>query len=118
MEFCHKCIGRTGGKLTTLEPPPKYLTSRARTVNVDWVLGPALHGKQIAWPAPMEREANAEMREFAKSWFTTVQELVDSGKIKTHPLKVMEGGLPAVLDGLQMLKDKKISGQKLVYNVI
>lgn len=66
----------------------------------------------------MEREANAEMREFAKSWFTTVQELVDSGKIKTHPLKVMEGGLPAVLDGLQMLKDKKISGQKLVYNVI
>ncbi|QLI69613.1 Trans-enoyl reductase FSL5 [Metarhizium brunneum] len=118
MEFCYKCIGRTGGKLATLEPPPKYLNARERTVTVNWVLGPALHGKPIGWPPPMERDANPELREFAKRWFTTVQELLDQGKLKTHPLKVMDGGLSAVTDGLQMLKKKLISGQKLVYPVV
>lgn len=117
MEFCYQCIGRSGGKLTTLEPPPKYLDSRARSVKVDWVLGPALHGKAIGWPAPMERPANPELREFAKKWFTTVQELLDQGRLKTHPIKTMEGGLEGVIEGLDMLVKKQVSGQKLVYRI-
>jgi len=115
MEFCYQCIGRSGGKLTTLEPPPGYLNSRATTVKVDWVLGPALHGKPIGWPAPMEREADPELREFAKRWFTTVQELLDQNRLKAHPIKIMEGGLEGVMGGLDILTKKQISGQKLIY---
>jgi NADPH:quinone reductase-like Zn-dependent oxidoreductase len=115
MEFCYSCIGRAGGKLTTLEPPPKYLNKRARSVKVDWVLGPALHGKAIGWPAPMERDADPEMREFAMKWTTTVQQLFDEGKVRTHPIREMEGGLEGVMQGLDMLKKKEVSGQKLVY---
>jgi hypothetical protein len=115
MEFCYQCVGRSGGKLTTLEPPPKYLNTRPNSVKVNWVLGPALHGKAIGWPSPMKREPNPELREFAKTWFTTVQQLLDEDKLKPHPLRLMEGGLPAVLEGFDLLKKKKVSGQKLIY---
>jgi hypothetical protein len=117
MEFCYQCVGRSGGKLTTLEPPPKYLTGRAKTVDVDWVLGPVLHGKAIGWPAPMARDPAPELRYFAKTWFTTVQQLLDAGKLKSHPIRLMDGGLPAVLDGLKLLRDKQVSGQKLIYRI-
>jgi NADPH:quinone reductase-like Zn-dependent oxidoreductase len=117
MEFCYSCVGRGGGKLTTLEPPPSYLNKRARSVKVDWVLGPALHGKAIGWPAPMEREADPQLREFAKKWTTTVQELFDGEKVRTHPIREMEGGLEGVLQGLDILKRKEVSGEKLVYKL-
>lgn len=117
MEFCYDCLGRSGGKLTTLEPPPAYLNHRAKTVSVDWVLGPALHGKPIGWPAPLGRPADPEMREYAKSWFVTVQNLLDQGKLKHHPMRLMDGGLGGVIDGLDMLKKKQVSGQKLVYSL-
>lgn len=117
MEFCYQCIGRSGGRMTTLEPPPSYIHTRPKSVFLDWVLGPALHGKAIGWPAPMGREANPALREFAKTWFTTVQQLLDEGNLRSHPLKVMEGGLSAVFEGTEMLKKHAVSGQKLIYRM-
>lgn len=55
MEFCYKCIGRLGGRFTALEPPPRHIQTRPRTVTVDWVLGPTLSGKSIGWPAPSKQ---------------------------------------------------------------
>lgn len=55
------------------------------------------------------------MREIAKVWFTTVQELLDTGKLKPHPQRIVEGGLSAVVNGLELIRKKKVSGQKLVY---
>lgn len=118
MAFCYRCLGRTGGKLTTLEPPPKSLkSSRPKTTQVDWVLGPTLLGKTVGWPEPMTREADPAMREFAKLWYTTAQQLLDQGKLRSHPLRVMDGGLLAALDGLELLKNKQVSGQKLICHV-
>jgi NADPH-dependent curcumin reductase CurA len=42
--------------------------------------------------------------------------LINSGKIKTHPTEV-RNGLENVPQGLQDLKDGKVSGVKLVYKV-
>ncbi len=39
------------------------------------------------------------------------------GKVKVHPPTVMDGGLDKVLDGLELLRNDKVSGQKLVYKV-
>lgn len=118
MEFCYRCIGRAGGRLTTLEPPPRHLHTRPRSVHLDWVLAPVLVGKPIGWPAPMGRPADPEMREFAKTWFATAQELLDAGKLRAHPQQVMDGGLPGILEGLELIKKHKISGQKLVYPLL
>ncbi|KAK5132881.1 Trans-enoyl reductase fsl5 [Meristemomyces frigidus] len=118
MELCYACIGRSGCRMTTLEPPPSFLHTRAKTVFLDWVLGPALHGKPIDWPEPMKRDAAPELREFANKWFITVQQLLDDGKLRPHPLKQMTGGLPAVFEGTELLRKKAVSGQKLVYSLL
>ncbi|TLD19583.1 hypothetical protein PspLS_09588 [Pyricularia sp. CBS 133598] len=114
MTFCYTCLGRTGGKYTRLEPFPDILHTRKQTVTPDWVLGPTMHGKPINWPPPFERDADAEVREFAKEWFATAQRLLYNGKIRPHPVKVLEQGFGSIRDGLQMLEKKAISGKKLV----
>lgn len=116
MQFCYKCIGRAGGKYTSLEPFPQALHNRP-TVQPDWVLGPTLLGKPIGWPAPFARGENPEIRVFTLWWFGMVQNLLDQGKLRTHPLRVMRGGFEDVLQGLQMLREKKISGEKLICTI-
>jgi hypothetical protein len=50
-------------------------------------------GKPIGWPPPLQRDADSSLREFAKAWFATVQHLLDQGKLKPHPLRLMSGGV-------------------------
>jgi hypothetical protein len=114
MEFCYKCLGRTGGKYTALEPYAKALHTRPRTVVPDWVLGPAVLGEAVGWPAPFWRDEDQALRGFGVDWFGTVQALLDEGRIRPHPVRVVEGGLEGVTDGLEMLRKKQVSGCKLV----
>jgi NADPH:quinone reductase-like Zn-dependent oxidoreductase len=116
MEFCYRCIGRAGGKYTALEPYPTWLDNR-KTVKADWVFGPMMLGKKIGWPAPFEREADDEVRDFSIKWFETARQLLQEGKIKAHPLRSMPGGFQGVIDGMDSLRKKEISGVKLVYRV-
>ena len=60
--------------------------------------------------------ANNEDYEFASKFWKITGGLLNEGKIKAHPAKVMDG-LAGIPDGLQDLKDGKISGEKLVYRV-
>lgn len=114
MEFCYQCLGRTGGKYTALEPYAEFLHTRPRTVTPDWVLGPAVLGQAMGWPEPFTRCEDEKLREFGVEWFDTVQKLLDDGKIRPHPVKVLHGGFAGVADGLELLRQKQVSGQKLV----
>ncbi|KAK2601339.1 hypothetical protein N8I77_010794 [Diaporthe amygdali] len=117
MEFCYACLGRTGGKMTALEPPPSYVHKRPATVNLSWVLGPTLPGKPIGWPPPMQRAGDPSLREFAKTWYSTVQKLLDTRLLRTHPVKITEGNLEALLYGIASFKKQSPSGQKFVYRL-
>ena len=55
--------------------------------------------------------------EFAKKFFEITEKLLAEGKLKTHPEKVGPKGLEGVLQGLQDLKNDKVTGQKLVYRI-
>lgn len=55
--------------------------------------------------------------EFAKEFFGITEKLLAEGKLKTHPEKVGSDGLQGVLQGLEDLKNDKVTGQKLVYRV-
>jgi NADPH:quinone reductase-like Zn-dependent oxidoreductase len=54
--------------------------------------------------------------EFGVQFWKQAEEWFNSGKIKTHPIKV-QNGLAGIPQGLQDLKDGKVSGVKLVYKV-
>ena len=46
-----------------------------------------------------------------------IPKLVLDGALKPLPVKVWDGGLAAVPDGLQYLREGKVSAEKIVYRV-
>ena len=44
--------------------------------------------------------------------------LVSAGLVKANPVKLWEGGLEAVNDGLQFMREGKNSGEKIVYKLV
>ena len=55
--------------------------------------------------------------EFGKKWWHVAQKLLFAGKIKSHRVEVRSGGLDGILSGLDDLKNGKVSGKKLVYQI-
>lgn len=118
IKFCYSVIGRAGGRYTALEPYPEQQTQvRSRRVKPDWILGAALLGREIGWKEPYHIKADAELREFGRDWIMCAQGMLDRGEIRPHPVRVSSGGLNGVLDGIELLRQGSISGEKLVYNI-
>lgn len=66
---------------------------------------------------PKEYPPNSEDFEFAKKFWDLSAMLLANGQIKVHALEKGKDGLKGVFDGMQKLKDGKVSGKKLVYGV-
>ncbi|EKG14044.1 Alcohol dehydrogenase superfamily zinc-containing [Macrophomina phaseolina MS6] len=54
---------------------------------------------------------------FAERFWKAAAELLAQGRVKVHPPEVREGGLEAVLEGVDDLRKDGVSGVKLVYRV-
>ncbi len=54
---------------------------------------------------------------FAREWYSIAEKLWMEGKWQTHPQRVGSGGLLGAIDGMQELREGKVSGEKLVYRV-
>lgn len=117
MQICYAMLGRSGGRYTALDPYPEAVAATRKIVKADWVLGPVMLGGEIGWPAPHGRPADMDMYAFGVKWSKTVQELLHRGLIREHPLLVQSGGLGGVLNGMEAIRAKKISGKKLVYRL-
>ncbi|KAF1912171.1 hypothetical protein BDU57DRAFT_506153 [Ampelomyces quisqualis] len=109
-EICAAAISSTGGHLSMLLLPPKDLSRK--DVNARWTLGYTALGEKYNDKFP----ENQEDYDFGSKFWKLSEELVNSGKIKTHPTEVRKG-LEGVTQGLQDLKNRKVSGVKLVYTV-
>ncbi|KAI1800656.1 putative zinc-binding dehydrogenase family oxidoreductase [Daldinia bambusicola] len=113
--LCCGALGRAGGRYACLEMYPDYLLEN-KLIKVGFTMGPALLGHRLELDHGYEREANPAMRAFGVRWYKSLQKLLDQGKLRPHPIRVL-GDLPwyeAVLKGIEMVKSKSISGQKLV----
>ncbi|KAF2837928.1 oxidoreductase [Patellaria atrata CBS 101060] len=111
-EFCASVMSPEGGKYASLLPMRisaenvESTTTMAYTVfGEDWKMG------SMFFPAKKENF------EFGKTWFALVEDLISKGRIGPHRIGVGEKGLEGVLDGLQLLRDSKVSGKKLVYRI-
>jgi hypothetical protein len=62
-------------------------------------------------------DAEPQDFELTKRMMVLGEKLVGEGKIKAHPARVEEGGLEGILNGMQLLKEHKVSGAKLVYRI-
>jgi hypothetical protein len=62
-------------------------------------------------------EAQPDHYVFAAGFFAVAERLWHEGRWRPHPQRVERGGLSGVPDGLQQMKEGKVSGEKLVYLV-
>jgi NADPH:quinone reductase-like Zn-dependent oxidoreductase len=60
--------------------------------------------------------ADSEEHEAAKNFWAEAQKLFEQGKLKTHPTDV-RNGIDGIPQGLDDLKEGKVSGKKLVYTI-
>lgn len=91
------------------------LSSGRPSFSAETVIYTAL-GRAFAWPwadYPVSDEDRAHMVQFLKK----VPVLLKDGSIKPVPVKLWEGGLGAIPDGLQYMREGKVSAEKIVYRV-
>ncbi|PYH94066.1 putative alcohol dehydrogenase [Aspergillus ellipticus CBS 707.79] len=60
---------------------------------------------------------NEKHRVFQERWLPVAWGLVERRVVKSHPVRVGEGGLEGVEEGMRVMKEGGVSGEKLVYLV-
>jgi hypothetical protein len=110
--FCDNALSTKGGEYSALSS----VKIARENVNNRFTLayttfGEAFKFGNIPFPAKPEDRAHTE------KFIPIAENLLKQGKIKVHPPKVGPNGLVGVMDGLKPLKEDKVSGEKLVYNV-
>lgn len=111
-KYCEAAISTEGGEYSAL----LNVKVERENVNSRFTLGYTAVGEafkfgDIPFPAKPEDKAHAE------KFVAIAESLLAQGKVKVHRPRVGKDGLKGVLEGLQLLKEDKVSGEKLVYNV-
>lgn len=111
-KFCEAAISTEGGEYSSL----LNVKVDRENVNSRFTLGYTAAGEafkfgDIPFPAKPEDKAYAEM------FVSIAESLLAQEKVKVHRPRVGKDGLKGVLEGLQLLKEDKVSGEKLVYNI-
>ncbi|KAH8803572.1 hypothetical protein F5884DRAFT_683803 [Xylogone sp. PMI_703] len=111
--FCYKAMGDSGGKYSTLlfpvECPRKDITVMMVVAYTSY--GSAFTKFKIDFPLKMEDYL------FGSKFFEICEVLLAEGKLKPHPIEHRPNGLEGISDGLEDMKNGKVSGKKLVYTV-
>ncbi|GJD05062.1 alcohol dehydrogenase GroES-like domain-containing protein [Colletotrichum higginsianum] len=111
--LCFAAIGRAGGKYVSLDPWQEHAATR-KVVKCDFTVGPRVFGEGCTWPAPYGSGPDQDLKEFGVRLWDVARKLVAEGKLKNHPLRVLDGGFEAVMAGMELIRDKKLSGEKIV----
>lgn len=110
-KFCTDIIGANGGKVVTLLP--QWL-SKSPGVEVKSILAYTLAGREFQIFAPLgpKYKAVPEDRAALVRFYSILPGLLES--FKPLPVQVLDGGFDALGKGLDLLRQGKISGKKLV----
>ncbi|OJT07052.1 Protein TOXD [Trametes pubescens] len=110
-ELSQRIFGSEGGKLLTLMWANK--TRVREDVELIFTLVHTGLGLTIDMPGahfPASPEDTAQMVAFA----ATIPRLVEQGRLKPNPIRRLAGGLAAISEGLNLLEEGKVSGEKIV----
>ncbi|CAH0039003.1 unnamed protein product [Clonostachys rhizophaga] len=114
VETCFSAMARVGGRYVSLEVVPEELLARRRAVRACFVSAYGIAGDAMDLPGAYGMEADPSKREMGKWAFDMFERLVNTRKIRTHPVERLEGGLAAIIPGLAKLQSGSVSGKKLV----
>ncbi|TLS21205.1 uncharacterized protein PpBr36_10640 [Pyricularia pennisetigena] len=113
LSISQTAIGRAGGRYVAFE---KYDTSLCvrKTVNHTLVMAAAVDGLGVDMPEPYGREPDPKLRQWTMSFYQRLDELVSQGKLQPCPVQMLQGGWEGIIKGLDLLRQRAVSGRKLV----
>lgn len=116
MQLCYDSMGRLGGKYCCLEMYHEELRTR-KVVKPELVMGMAILGREVKLDDGYGVKASPERRRLGIEWFKAMQKVMDEGRLKWHPVRLLPGRWETILDGLMKLKNREVSGEKLVVKI-
>ncbi|KAI0308781.1 hypothetical protein OF83DRAFT_1073031, partial [Amylostereum chailletii] len=119
-------IGAQSGRVITLLPPSDASKTRRADVSVEFTLGYTLLGYAITFAGTLSYPAMPEDNIAAGAWMANeLPALLDgwdttkggSPKLKAPKLRVLEGGLDRIHEGLEIMQKGDYKAEKLVYKL-
>lgn len=117
--ICVESMGSASGVYSTLLPVPDGKVHAINDkVKNNHTLAYTVVGESFKI-GPNDVPAKPEDFEFAKMFWELAENILKEGKVKVHRVSVNEGGkgLEGVLKGLDLMRQGKASGRKLVYTI-
>jgi len=118
--ICYSALARTGGRYACLEECPEAWRTR-RAVKCKEVMGFQVLGIDMDLPigsnSVYSRKADMNLMAIGMQWTREMHLLMESGRIKAHPLRELEDGWEGIIQGLNMLRKGEVRGQKLVARI-
>lgn len=111
-KICAEAIGDEGGMYCNL----LGVDSPRKDVRSEFFLGYGLSGEEYIFEGD-HYEAHPEEFVFGAEFYNIADRLWHEGQWKPHPQRLEKGGLSAISDGLQQMREGKVSGEKLVYRI-
>ncbi|OAA58899.1 Alcohol dehydrogenase superfamily, zinc-type [Akanthomyces lecanii RCEF 1005] len=116
MKVCYEAIGSKGGRYVSLDPFPLHGHTR-RSVQPDWLFLFTQFGEAVNWQRPYSFDARPRDKAVATRWYRVAEQMLLKGDITPHHHQEQEGGLAAVIDGMDAVRKGEVSGYKLVYPI-
>ncbi|GKT82136.1 zinc-binding dehydrogenase family [Colletotrichum tofieldiae] len=115
--ICYSAIARTGGNYACLEECPEVWRTR-RAVKLKEVMGFQVLGVDInLGTSTYTRLADEKLMKIGMQWAGEIQLLMETGRIKAHPLRELENGWEGIIHGLELLRKGEVRGEKLVARI-
>ena len=107
-------VHKQGMSLHCCAPSPPLTQARICCVAVT-LLYTAL-GREFTMRGNLYAESPEDHAHMAQ-FLTKTPELVAAGKVRPNPIKLWKGGLDAIPEGLQYMREGRNSGEKIVYRI-
>lgn len=112
-EICCNAISSQGGKYAGLSGLQELPRNDVENLQI---MAYTAFGEAFDFEG-QEVPANPKNYDFAVKFVSLAQALLWQGRIRPHPQSVRRGSWSGVLDGLQEMREGKVSGVKLVYPI-
>ncbi|OBT52390.1 hypothetical protein VE04_07577 [Pseudogymnoascus sp. 24MN13] len=103
-QLCYGAIGRAGGRYCGVEPVRQAVAATRPTVRASWLMVLTMFGGRVALDGEYAREASAADRTLSAKIFAATQTLLDNGRIKSHPIRVLADSWAGVIQGVDIIR--------------
>ncbi|KAI9642580.1 Trans-enoyl reductase boa5 [Ciborinia camelliae] len=118
MRLCYEAIGAAGGKYVSLDPFNARVQRSRADVKPFFCYALTIFGIPIELDGEFARDAKPEDRKLAEKFVKIAEKFIEKGKLKAHPTTLKSGGLNGIVGAIDLLRKGKVSGSKLVFNVV